>query len=162
MKSKSQMEIMGLVVIVILISLIILVVLQFMIKNPASKIKEEYYHSELATNTLNSLLRTTSKDCKGYDMTSLAKDCIENFDSPLICDDGQNSCEYLYVATSQILETSLGGLNKKYNITVADNRDETLMSIGNSPCIGKRESSNPQPLATDMGLMQIVLYICED
>jgi len=161
---KSQMEIMGLVMIVILLSLVILVVLQFIIRQPASTVKEEYYHSQLATNTLNALLRTTSESCKGYDMTGLFKDCVENYDNNnlIICEDGKNSCSYVEGAVKTILEGSLGALNKKHNLTVANSRGAGIVSIGNSACIGRRESSNPQPLSTDKGLMQIVLYICED
>lgn len=158
---KSQMEMMGLVVIVILISLVMLVVLTFMIRQPESDITKEYYESQLATNTVNALLRTTSKDCKGHDMTTLAKDCVENQFNPLICEDGQTtSCEYINDAVAFILEDSLGTLKKNYILSIYNPENEEIANFNNSNCPGEREASQPQPLATDRGMMIIQLFLC--
>lgn len=169
-RKKSQMEIMGLVVIVILITVAVLFVLVFIVRQSPSDIKEEYYHSQLASNTLNALIRTTTLDCKGHDMTSLSKDCVENLGyktSQICCSDGlscldeMRSCAYLNSSVNQILSKSLASFNKKYQFNIIDsNNREVIPQIGE--CLGERESSNPQPLATDTGMMEIILYICED
>lgn len=172
MKNKSQMEMMGLVVIVILLSLIMLVVLVFMIREPQSSVAREYYHSQLATNTINAFLRTTSRNCKGHDMTTLAKDCVESCTdypecttgNPITCENGASSCQYLYESSIEIMEKSLLSLNKKFMLSVFRAGEgggiEEVMSIGNSDCPGEREASSPQPLSTDRGLMQVQLFLC--
>ena len=173
MNKKSQMEMMGLVVVVILISLIVLVVLVFMVKEPSSSVAREYYHSQLATNTINAFLRTTSRDCRGHDMTTLIKDCIESCTTypectagdPIRCQNGMNSCLYVADTATEVLEQSLLSLNKKFLLSVFYANDagvyEDVMEISNSECYGEREASNPQPLSTDRGLMQIQLFLCE-
>ena len=74
-KKKSQMEIMGLVIIVILITLGLFFVVRFIITKQPSEIKKSYTQTEIAANILNSLLKTTSKDCYGMDVTQLLQDC---------------------------------------------------------------------------------------
>lgn len=175
MRKKSQMEVMGLVVIVILVSLVMLVVLVFMVKKPASTVTQDYYHSQLATNTINALLRTTARDCRGHDLTTLAKDCIENYDpgydSTIVCEDGiTNSCEYVALATEEILSSSLAQLHKKYILQIKDPNNEITLELKDPElpqtltggCPGRQEASNPQPLATDRGMMQIQLLLCLD
>ena len=48
---KSQMEIMGLVVIVVLVTVAMLVAVQFIVIREPSELKKAYTHSQLAINT---------------------------------------------------------------------------------------------------------------
>jgi len=169
---------MGLVVIVILLSMIMLVVLMFVIKSPKTSIKQEYYESELATNTISALMRTTAEDCKGNDLSYLAIDCVENRivssgivdpsselccgsyitdgSGNTVCEGNRYSCQQLKEAVTAILDGSLKTLNKKYNLTITDSSGNEVLSIGNSPCSGIRESSNKHPILN----LNAILFLC--
>jgi len=89
---NAQMEIMGLVIIVILLSLALLFVLQFIILRPASDLKESFTQKEIASNTVNTLLDTTT-DCRQLPLSKLLEDCAEG--AFIQCPTG-NSCSHYF------------------------------------------------------------------
>ena len=58
-------------------------------------VKKEFTHKELAANTVNALLSTTT-DCKEHPISSLLTDCAEGNDYGgfIECEDGSTSCTY--------------------------------------------------------------------
>src|SRR3989339_712087 len=90
---SSQMEIMGLVVIILLAIVAMLFVVKYVInKPPQGSIKESYSSSQLATNMLNSLLKTTASSCKGLDFSKLLQDCAAG--KSITCSGNKDSCTY--------------------------------------------------------------------
>ena len=85
---RSQMEMMGLMVIIILVALGMLFVIQFIVVKEGSQLKKTYTYSQLATNTVNSVLKTTTS-CKGQDINQLLQDCASG--GTIDCN-GKNSC----------------------------------------------------------------------
>jgi hypothetical protein len=97
---KSQFEILGLAIVIILITLGILFVIRFVVLKEPSKLRYDYTRTEMASNMLNTLLRTDT-DCKRKSMTELFQDCASY--NRIECEyDGipMNSCEYLNYTSS--------------------------------------------------------------
>ena len=101
---KAQTEIMGLAIVVILIIIGMTFVIRFMLAKEPVDIKAEFTRAEIASNTLNTLLKTVSKDCNGLSMTELLQDCGQS--QSIFCN-GQRSCIYVEEATQEIFSKTL-------------------------------------------------------
>ena len=159
MKKKAQMEIMGLAIIIILVSLAMLFIVQFVILRQPTDIKEKFTHKQLAKNTINTMLSTTS-NCKFISIEDLLIDCAEG---GFIQCPGGNSCTHSSSIIQEVLDNTLDKWNKKYYLTIkADNEDiKGLPSFGEQPCPGEKTSSAPCCfLPTQIGTMNINLDIC--
>ena len=72
---KGQMEILGLMIVIILIIMGILFAVRFVITQPASETKQEYTRSQMTSNFGIALLQATSEDFSGIDMSALLTVC---------------------------------------------------------------------------------------
>ena len=89
---------MGLAVVVILITLGMLFVVMFMFSSKDKETRKAFTETEIASNMLSALLRTTTKDCFETSVKELMQDCTLYIDSPgsqLSCANGLSSCDYL-------------------------------------------------------------------
>ena len=136
------MEMMGLVVIIILATLAMLFVIQFVVLKEPTEIKKQYTHTQLAANTLNAMLISTTKDCKGQDLTQLLLDCSANHYSggSIQCDTGQYSCIYSHDTIDGILDQTLVKWNKAFNFTVRMDGIDVIEPITNGKCVGERQT----------------------
>lgn len=151
---KSQMEIMGLAIIVILISLSFLFVLRFNITKKPEKFHEEFTQIEMASNFLNTLLQTTAPNCYKLSFKELFQDCGKG--PTLICED-KDSCQYLEEKTSMILGKTLDVWGIKYEFNAYTKEDSPKISLGK--CEGeKRSKLFPLPLSTSS--MYLRLDVC--
>jgi len=182
-KSKvGQMEIIGLVIIVILITIGMLFMAQFAFKE--DKQKKIFTRELLAYSTMSALMKTTITDttcATGYGVETspqiekdLLEDCADNHDTREICGDSlyrcgnTHSCCYLNQTISKLLNESLGKWGKRYelksNLFILGNAQGTpLVSVvssrGGCP-LRERDTSKPFFLNTKLGLVESVLYIC--
>ena len=179
---KGQMEIIGLVIIVILITLGMLFMAIFALK--ADPDKKVFTRKGLAYSTMSALMKTTiiESDCvtgySGSDRPQLGKDIVEdcaaNFDeqpngySQYRCG-GVHSCVFLEQKTKELLNMTLGSWRKNYEF-----HSELVQAVGSKPvlllevkggfgCAKKdRDSSGLFPIqAGDAGLVENVLYLCD-
>jgi hypothetical protein len=158
MKRKTQMEMMGLVVIIVLIALILLFVIQFIILKEPTSARTAYAHSKLSANTLNTLLKTTT-ECQGLSTTQLLQDCSNYYLTPseqANCN-GQTSCQYVENEIGTMLENSLEQWKVPYNFTVHLIDREVKITKSYGDCSGERKSAF-QPLSQPN--MNIRLDIC--
>lgn len=183
MRKRSQMEIMGLAVIVILIALSMLFVIRFVVMKPPSEAKKTYEHSELASNIISAILETTT-DCQGIkvSMTELFRDCAlhaprqglpggsynciddyEDNDEPHPAPDypGPDSCTFLNKTIDIILQGSLEEWNTEYNFLayVLNDPRQAMSNFSNSLCLYNKESEI-YPLPLNPGTVIIKLDIC--
>jgi len=116
---KSQMEVLGLAIIVILVALAVLFVIQFIILKEPSGLKKAFTHKELAANSVSSMLATTT-DCKELTIGKLIEDCAEG---GLVMCYGGNSCYAAEEKINFLLENTLDKWGKRYYLTVKQNED---------------------------------------
>ncbi|MBI2139338.1 hypothetical protein HYU14_00320 [Candidatus Woesearchaeota archaeon] len=170
-KKRSQMEIMGLAVIVILISIAILFALNTILKQP-SAYKKDFTQTELASNMLSSMLRTTYPQCNKMSLTELFQHCVRNeFSSDTVCGD-KTSCRFIgkvdtppYAYTDgevkSIFDNTFGAWNIRYEF-IAKTPAKVYMKSG-TPCkAGFKSKQYPIPVdPTGQNTLFITLNICD-
>lgn len=140
---KSQMEIMGLVIIIILVSIGMLLTIQFVVKKQPEELRKAFTHEELAANTVYALLRTTAEDCKERSFANLIQDCAQNQPDGLInCNNDMRSCEYVEDAIKSIFKETLDKWNKDYYFTVTGIGNKGIIKLG-AECTAEKTSSLP-------------------
>jgi len=176
---KGQMEIIGLVVIVILITLGLLFLTQFALKDGSDYNKKVFTQKGLAKSTANSLMKITitEPDCLSQEGSTvnlrldrdLLRDCAMHYptslDSRYYCQQ-QHSCDFLEAFISEMLEQTLGTWGKRYEFTAQLNgygQIDTLISINAGTCNNReKDSSGKIPLrAEEIGLVESELIICD-
>ena len=154
---KAQIEVMGLVLIVILIAIAMLFTLQFVILKQPTGIKKIYTHSKLSSSVLNALLKTNTK-CRGIDFTGLLQDCAAS--GIITCPGFLNSCDYAEQEIDKTFNNTLRRWNIAFEFTVKKSADvDVIDPISNLDCTGERQSKI-YPIPTDVGIMTIKLDIC--
>ena len=170
---KAQMEIIGLVVIVILISLGMLFLVQFSLKEKPDE--KAFTRKGLAFSTMSTLLRTTV-DCglgdeQRRELREVLGDCAAN----TVADSSfqqkcmeQESCVFFQNTVHGFLDRTLVVWGKRYEFQVQFPR--TKEKLFDPPITGEaggcenreRDSSGlfPQPTAS-VGIIESVLYVCE-
>lgn len=156
MSNKSQMEIMGLAIIMILIGLGLLFAVQFVLK-PSADVAGHVKESTLAANFLNSLLGT-STPCHQRNIKELLQDCA--LTGGLIeCPDG-SSCEYAGRQIRQILDDTLVIWRKDYKFNISGSPEVKAISFSRGKCSGDKEAKeHPVPVKAGFNIV-LKLEIC--
>ncbi len=173
---KGQMEMIGLVVIVILIAVAMLFFAVFSFND--EPIKKVFTREGLAYSSMSAIMRT-SVDCNAVTPLSLGEDILEDcaahaqpVPSIHFCNN-QHSCDYFRDQTEFLLQQSLGQWNKRYEFrsTVIspftqeprDVIEPILSERGGCPVtVGNRDTSGLFPLQSEqVGLIESVLYVCD-
>jgi len=155
---KSQAEIIGLAIIVILITMGLLFFVKFGILDKKDNSKESFVNSELTSNMVTVLLKTTT-DCKKSSVSDLFQDCagFEKFDCN---DDGtHDSCDNLNKTIDRIFSRTLEEWKKPYKFMAYRGSDIKMeKSYGDY----NKNSAKKQGIAvipTDRGNLFITLDI---
>ncbi|MBW3010632.1 hypothetical protein KY335_04715 [Candidatus Woesearchaeota archaeon] len=161
---KAQMEIMGLVVIVLILIVAMMFVLFFATREkPGEGIKE--FDEELHSfNTVSALLHT-NVPFRGLQVQSVIEMCMWN-DIWVGPAHTMTPCEYSSSAIAYMLSNSLSYINQDYHLYVYSDLDPDYYRINiksdDSPglCTGDIYSAT-QPLTYAGGTMYVVLDICD-
>ncbi len=171
LNKKAQMEIIGLVIIVILISIGMLFYLRFGRTDNGVDYKRDFFQKELTVSTLNSLLQTRTS-CPGHDMKKVIKDVVEGYDDE-IC--GENKEDFLIEALNNtIMKETLLEWGKEYKLTIATSLDPSIgegsyflpnkikSSDFDEKCSNRRKDSSLFFLSRDTGngKIYITLEVC--
>ena len=163
---KSQMEIMGLAVIVILVSVGILFALRFVILKEPTDYKKGFTQSELASNMLSSMLRITVGNCSGMSFTELFQHCARNpSTTDGLCSNFPNlpktSCKFLNHTVQRLFNQTLGAWNIAYEFS-AKASSNILFKAG-KPC-PKGFKSKLYPIPVDPAsqkTLELELHVCD-
>ncbi|MDO8661183.1 MAG: hypothetical protein Q7K43_04795 [Candidatus Woesearchaeota archaeon] len=156
-KSKAQMEIMGLAIIIILVILAILFSIQF-IKDDTSSARS-LPDSLIANMFVNTYLETTILACNNIRLKELIKDCSQG--SSTVCADGMAACQKAKSTSTEITNTYFGIIKRNYNLLIKGS-PELSNSLSQQHCTGERESSKPFIIPARAGTtITVRLEVCK-
>ncbi|MBW2981367.1 hypothetical protein KY343_00675 [Candidatus Woesearchaeota archaeon] len=156
-RKKSQVEIMGLIIIVILVAVALIFVLQFMITRKAPAIKT-YSQAEIAENMLTAL-RYTTTECNSLIISELLKKCVE--EEIGFCPNGDDYCDFVETKTDYLFSQTLEKWNRPYKLSIfIPNYYNFTKSHPTLPCEGERRSATHIMSAAD-AIMTIRLDVCD-
>ncbi|MBI2654697.1 hypothetical protein HYX02_07890 [Candidatus Woesearchaeota archaeon] len=153
---KSQMEILGLAIVVVLILVATIFIVRFLVLKTPTDYRKGFISSELASNMLNTFLKTAARDCSQLTMTELLQDCAQG--RGIICDNGKDSCKYAEETAKNIFENTLDKWNMKYEFSAYTNINSPLIKLGQQCRAEKRSKLFPIPIST--ATMYVKLDIC--
>ncbi len=172
---SGQMEMIGLVIIVILITLGLLFITIFAVSGDGGR--KIFTQKGIASSTMSALMKTTVEDCD-EPLLSLEKDlldeCAQNYEfiqssSGYSCE-GKNSCDYLNDKINELLEDTLASRGYKYQfeselIELGSKETKTIVgpitNKGGCPFgRGNREPSGPFYLSAGGRQVRSQLFIC--
>jgi hypothetical protein len=157
MNKQSQMEIMGLAIVVVLLVLGMLFVVKFILFKEAPTYRKEYTETQLAANMLNTILNTNvDSNCSYIKIGELLQDASKA-NPDITCTNGQKSDEFVYNAIHDLLDGINQTLKKDYYFK-ASTAAKDIVELGYLDDYRVRERKT-HFLQTDSGVMRIILDI---
>jgi len=160
LSKKTQMEILGLAMIMLFLSFGLLFVVRFVVMTKPVDVKKSYLHTEMAQNMLTAMMKTTT-GCKGTSLQDLLEDCGKYRE--IDCDNDpstEDSCRYANATIDMMLNNTLRKWNKihEFNVSIGD---DTLLffEYGNSTNLDRERKINLIPLYPQPGSIFIKLDI---
>lgn len=119
--ARAQMEIIGLVIVIIMLTIGLLLVVKFVILKQPSNLKQRQSESQLAANFINTLLQS-STTCNNYPMRDLIQNCVAKND--IICHQGRDytACEFADITIKSILTATLDAWKMSYNLSISNTK----------------------------------------
>lgn len=164
--TKAQMEIMGLALIVVLISIAMLFFIKFSVFSEAPEHKQDYTKTELASNFINTLLKTTNPNCRDLTFTELFQDVAKNWGSAYTnCQGSKNTKDILDQDLSVLLKNTLESWHIRYEFNAKTNGltpKEIFSKSYDGGCTGEKTPKTfPIPVdASGSQVIDITLSIC--
>ena len=150
------MEILGLAIVVVLILVATIFVVRFLVLKAPTEYRKGFVSSELASNMLNTLLKTAAKECSQLTITELLQDCAQA--RSITCDNGQDSCKFVESTANYIFDQTFDKWNMQYEFLAYTDISSPLIKIG-KPCkADKRSKLFPIPISA--ATMYTKLDIC--
>ncbi len=163
--SRAQMEIFGLVIIVILLALGLLFAIVVLTK-PSGQQVQQLKESVQAANLLHTAMGTTVDECSKRTVRELVQNCAlaSVVDGRVIgasvCSDGLDSCVKADIVLSILLDKTLGNWDKNYEFFITGTQAAELIRVNNGTCPGIREGTiRPEKVRPGLDV-NLTLYIC--
>lgn len=157
---RSQMEIFGLVIIVILLAIGLLFAIVILSKPPSQEV-QNVKESVQAANFLNTMFSTTSQ-CDKRTVRELIQDCaVSNYGEATQCN-GEDTCKTAEGMIKTMLTQTLGKWGKQYKFYMNGTPSVEQMVIQTGECKGEREgTTRPEKIRPGMDI-SVTLHICRD
>ena len=153
---KSQTEIIGLAIVVVLLIIGMTFVIRFMLAKEPVDYKKQFTQAEIASNMLNTFLKSSSKDCNGLTMTELLQDCGHS--KNIFCQDGKVSCNYAEEAAREVFNNTLDAWNLDYELKAFQQEESPIFTLGTACPASKKSKTFPIP--TGSGALFVKLDVC--
>jgi hypothetical protein len=153
---KAQMEILGLAIVVVLVLVGLVFAVRFIILKDDTSFRDPFLSSEIASNTINTFLKTNSRDCNDLTMTELLQNCAQR--TGIVCNNGESTCKYVNSTAFLILGQTLEEWNYEYEFLAYENANPPIIELGNA-CPGQKRSKL-FPIPIKSGTMFVKLDIC--
>ena len=138
------MEILGLAVVVVIILVATIFIVRFLVLKTPVEYRKGFVSAEIASNMLNTFLKTAAKDCSQLTMTELLQDCAQG--KSITCGT-VHSCEFVELTAKKIFKGTLDKWNATYEFLAYADANSPLVKIG-KPCpADKRSKLFPIPLS---------------
>lgn len=160
MGTKGQMEIMGLVVIVLLVTIGMFFVIRFVVFGEDDDMLKGYTQTQSAANFLSTLRKTTT-DCDNLNIEQLVQTCVK--DRQKICPGGKYVCDYTEDRVRYLLENTLVAWgNKSFYFRSYLSSNEVMIDIENRGCSeGDPGDLKQEFIPTSVGIVTTELKICD-
>ena len=153
---KSQVEIMGLAIVVLLIIIGVIFVIRFVSVRKPAEFKAEFTQTQLASNMLNAFLKSKTENCFGMSITELLQDCAQS--QSVTCGNDEDSCTYVESTAEAIFSETLEKWNLEYQFQLYFQGENPIISLGQA-CVGEKKSKI-FPVPTRTGSLYTKLDIC--
>ena len=150
------MEILGLAIVVVLILVATIFIVRFLLLKAPTEYRKGFVSSELASNMLNTFLKTAAKECSQLTMTELLQDCSQG--ESITCDNGQGACEFVNSTANLILAKTLNKWSMSYEFLAYTDANLVLIKSG-KPCRAEKRSKL-FPIPTNTATIYVKLDIC--
>lgn len=152
------MEVIGLAIVIAILIVGLLFVVKFIVLKEPVEYKKSYTQTELASNMLNTFLKTTSRDCYKLSMTELLQDCAQI--ASITCENGLSSCNYVEETANYLFSETLGNWNLRYYFSAFFEAGSDLIQSGNECQYKADKKSKLFPVPTAAGVLSVKLDIC--
>ncbi len=167
-KKRGQMEIMGLMIVVILLIVGVLFAIKFVVLKKPLETRQTFSRTQMASNLGLALMSSTTEDCRGTAVKDLLIDCAEwpEAGGTITCGDGRKSCAYVNSTIGDILNQTLDTWNTRYYLTASTSKrlEESITYFHNRGCVADDEQPGESEsffLPTSRGLLTLKIFICE-
>jgi len=155
---KSQMEILGLAIVVVIILVATVFFVKFSALKTSANYRGDFISSELASNMLNTLLKTNARECSQLTITELLQDCAQGV--AVTCNDGKTSCEFIEsIISDKIFHETLDKWNVRYQFLAYTDINSPLIKVPQDPCKSDKKSKL-FPIPITVRTMYIKLDVC--
>ena len=164
---NAQMEVMGLVVIVMIVTVALLFVLFFMTKDKGDNTAKSFDSDLHSYNTISAILQANTP-CRDLKISDILQECA-SFDQPMPIDcvplGNEGHCEYAQDQIFLALNKSLDYINEEYKFYVytesePNNYKVDIGSDNAEAACAKSKSSATQPVRYSGGNLFVALDIC--
>lgn len=165
--TRAQMEIFGLVVIVILMSLGLLFAVVVLTKDSTQEVSRVKKSLE-AANFLNAMLGATAPNCDRRLMRQLLQDCAlgsvvdRQLQGVSLCEDDMPTCDKFKIVMSDMLNRSLGEWGRSYSLSFQGADTLELINLSSGVCRGEREASTRPEVVRPKFTVNVTLYLCQE
>jgi hypothetical protein len=170
-QKRSQMEIMGLMIVVLLLIVGVLFAIKFVVLKKPTEVRQTFSRTQLASNMGLAIMASTTYDCRGTAIKDLLIDCAEwpEEGGTITCDDGRKACNYVNETINGIINKTFNAWKTKYYM-IAGTR---MHRIGQSDQIiyfyhPDCNPEKPRPgesesffLPTNRGMLTLKIFVCE-
>lgn len=156
--SKGQMEIMGLLMIVILITVILMIVLTLDATKDDAQPEQTAFFQEQIIGSMSTTIMETTSECDNKILREIMAECAY---SDTQCR-GMDSCEYLNTTIEGILEKTLDKAGLNYSLEIhASNQIITMINYGGCNARNSKTSkSQINPIDTTYGPLNMNFTLC--
>ena len=168
-KKQAQMEMMGLIMIVIILSFMLVFGMIYLKSNTQNnELPDQSFGEKAFADAFVSVLADTYVDACNADYSTLVKDCVTDQNIP--CD----SCHYVKIVAEKVLAETLDlwGENYRFRVLGSDPYVDPFVSINNTEYEDEQECDDDAakeapgieliPLFPQPGHAQIVFEICKN
>jgi hypothetical protein len=152
---KAQLEMIGLVIIVIIVITALLIFTVYKLTTPNKNIQKTYLNKETAINFLVSIGKINVKECHDLKLSEIIAACAGG--SPVGCYD-YTSCEMANMTLADILNQTLVEWGVSFNLSI----EGTEISFANLDCDSKatEQVQGFEQIPLNPGSVEMTLTIC--